>query len=129
MSDSAFRIGAAIREARTQARLTQEALAERCGLSRSMIVAIEAGNKAIRVGALIDCAAALHVDLRSLIGAAGEANACCGDFANCSQACWRRAEGWKDRAAQLQERVHDLQGQLADTAVKLLGVLDGPARA
>jgi putative transcriptional regulator len=61
-------IGLAIRMRRRAARLTQEELAERAGLSRNYICQIEAGRKAPSLSALSTIARALHVRLGELIG-------------------------------------------------------------
>ncbi|MBW1600923.1 helix-turn-helix transcriptional regulator [Streptomyces sp. JJ66] len=60
-------IGDNIRDARLQANLTQERLAERAGLSRGSVIRAELGTRAARVDWLIAIADALHVPLSQLV--------------------------------------------------------------
>lgn len=61
----AARIGAAFAERRIALRLTQQALADLAGVSRSSVQSLERGSGSISFGAVIDIADALglHIDL------------------------------------------------------------------
>jgi transcriptional regulator with XRE-family HTH domain len=60
-------IGTRIRDARTWANLTQEALAERVGLSRYTIYRVELGESVARLDWLIVIADACEADLAELV--------------------------------------------------------------
>ncbi|WP_234431797.1 helix-turn-helix domain-containing protein [Streptomyces sp. NRRL S-241] len=61
-------IGARIRAARTDARLTQEALAEAVGIDSKTVHRIEYGLSDPRLSVLLDLADALGVPLVELVG-------------------------------------------------------------
>lgn len=60
-------VGTHIREARRDARLTQEQLAEASGVDRQAINRIEQGHASPRLDSLIRIAAALDVSLANLV--------------------------------------------------------------
>ena len=60
-------IGELVRSARKRARLTQDELAERAGLTRTSITNVEAGNQQLRVHTLINISDALGVSPMSLL--------------------------------------------------------------
>ncbi|MET7391717.1 helix-turn-helix domain-containing protein [Streptomyces sp. NPDC005529] len=60
-------IGEQIRAIRRAAHITQEALAERCGMDRQAINRIEVGHQAAYVDSLIRIARALDVPLSDLV--------------------------------------------------------------
>lgn len=60
-------LGARIRTARRRASLTQAALAEQVGLSRTSVTNIESGKQMFPVHTLAALAAALHVSMASLL--------------------------------------------------------------
>lgn len=62
-------VGAAIRDHRTKAGLTQGALAERAGLHRTYINQIEQGHKAATVVVLVRVARALDIPTAALLQA------------------------------------------------------------
>lgn len=61
-------IGRRIRDARIDADLTQEQLAERTDLDRRTIINIEMGHFAARIDSLLMIADAVHVPLSRLVG-------------------------------------------------------------
>lgn len=56
-------VGAAIRRARRQARLTQAALGAKTGLRQATISDLERGEGEVRLGTLLDVLAALGLEL------------------------------------------------------------------
>jgi len=64
--DTWLKIGLNILHYRKEQRLTQEQLAEMCGLSRNHIQRIETGAAGCSVDTLIEIAAVLNVDLYKL---------------------------------------------------------------
>lgn len=60
-------IGDQIRAARLHQNLTQEQLAERCGMDRQAIGTIESGEKAAKIDSLIVVAEALQTPLAELM--------------------------------------------------------------
>ena len=65
-------LGSRLREARKKAGLTQAALAQRAGVGRAALVAIEAGNQRMAVHQLVDLAAAVGVDPAMLLPKSGD---------------------------------------------------------
>jgi transcriptional regulator with XRE-family HTH domain len=65
-------IGAAIREARDEAGITQKELADRAGMSRASIANIEAGRQQFPLHVLYRIARALDVDATRLLPAASQ---------------------------------------------------------
>ncbi|BBO82343.1 transcriptional regulator [Desulfosarcina ovata subsp. sediminis] len=61
--DAATLLGSLIREARTERKLTAQELADRAGISRSMLQRIEKGNLKCEIGAVFEVAAVLGVRL------------------------------------------------------------------
>ncbi|BBO89546.1 helix-turn-helix domain-containing protein [Desulfosarcina ovata] len=61
--DAATLLGSLIREARTERKLTAQELADRAGISRSMLQRIEKGNLKCEIGAVFEAAAVLGVRL------------------------------------------------------------------
>jgi transcriptional regulator with XRE-family HTH domain len=62
MTDLRTRFGRLVKAHRVRVRLTQEALAERAGISTDMISKIEGGNSGARFGVIMQIANALEVD-------------------------------------------------------------------
>ena len=60
-------LGHAIRKARQEAKLSQLSVAELLGVARTTLVAIEKGQRSIRVGELTCLAEILHIDPASLL--------------------------------------------------------------
>jgi transcriptional regulator with XRE-family HTH domain len=60
-------IGVRVRNARADAKLTQEQLAERAGVSWRYIHRVEHGTTGSSIGALLRIARALHVSLADLV--------------------------------------------------------------
>ena len=60
---NATQIGAAIRRARRQARLTQAALSAKTGLRKATISELERGEGDVRLSTLLDVFAALELEL------------------------------------------------------------------
>jgi transcriptional regulator with XRE-family HTH domain len=60
-------LGDALRVHRKRAKLTQEALAEKTGLSVVFISLLENGRRTVSVDALLRIARALHVELKDLV--------------------------------------------------------------
>ena len=69
------RVGARVRHARGERRLTMRELAERAGLSLRLIAQLEAGEANIAIGRLAAVAAALGVRLEGLVAEAADAAA------------------------------------------------------
>ena len=67
LSDYRVIVGAAIREERKRARLTQERLAERAGLHPNYLGRIERGEEHVSLNALQRIAKALGVRVRDLV--------------------------------------------------------------
>lgn len=63
-------LGAAIRDARTSAGMTQAQLAKAAGMARSTIIEVEKGHKSLSSDALWNLAAALRTPLSSIIAMA-----------------------------------------------------------
>ena len=61
--EAAALLGALIREARTERRLTAQELAERAGISRGMLQRIEKGNLKCEIGAVFEVAAIVGLKL------------------------------------------------------------------
>lgn len=68
MTDIRVRFGGALRTCRTRQRLTQEQLAERCGLSQKFIGEIERGVANPTIVTVSQIAAALAVEIGELFG-------------------------------------------------------------
>jgi transcriptional regulator with XRE-family HTH domain len=68
MDTAAARFGANLREARTRARLTQEALAFAAGLHRTEISLLELGGREPRLGTIIRLARGLRIEPGELLG-------------------------------------------------------------
>jgi transcriptional regulator with XRE-family HTH domain len=62
-------LGAAFRAARRRAGLTQAELADRAGVSRQWLVAVERGHDRAEIGKILSVAGAVHLELR--VNAAG----------------------------------------------------------
>jgi ribosome-binding protein aMBF1 (putative translation factor) len=63
-------IGAAVREARVQRGLSQQALCESCGLMQRRLSRVELGQREMRVGELITLCAALALSADEVLGLA-----------------------------------------------------------
>ena len=74
MSDIRVQFGRALRGCRTGQRLTQEELAERCGLSQKFIGEIERGLANPTIETVSQIARALAMDISALFAAAGHAH-------------------------------------------------------
>ncbi len=61
--DAAALLGALIREARTERKLTAQELADRAGISRGLLQRIEKGNLKCEIGAVFEAAAIVGVKL------------------------------------------------------------------
>jgi transcriptional regulator with XRE-family HTH domain len=61
--DAALLLGALIREARNEQRLTAKELADRAGISRGLLQRIEKGNLKCEIGAVFEAAAIVGVRL------------------------------------------------------------------
>ncbi|MFH1984110.1 MAG: helix-turn-helix transcriptional regulator [Pseudomonadota bacterium] len=61
--DAAALLGALIREARSERKITAQELAERAGISRGMLQRIEKGNTKCEIGAVFEVAAIVGVRL------------------------------------------------------------------
>lgn len=70
MTDIRARFGNAVRSSRTRQHLTQEELAERCGLSQKFVGEIERGVANPTIETVSQIARALTVDISELFGAA-----------------------------------------------------------
>lgn len=70
VTDIRARFGSAVRTTRTHQHLTQEALAERCGLSQKFIGEIERGVANPTIETVSQIAAALAVEIGELFGTA-----------------------------------------------------------
>ena len=73
MSDIRVQFGNALRGCRTRQRLTQEELAERCGLSQKFIGEIERGLANPTIETVSQIARGLAMDMSALFAAAGPA--------------------------------------------------------
>lgn len=60
-------VGATIRSLRVERGLTQERLAERSGVDRSVLVAVESGRRSLLYERLFDIADALEVPVTDLV--------------------------------------------------------------
>lgn len=60
-------VGATIRRLRVERGLTQERLAERSGVDRSVLVAVESGRRSLLYERLFDIADALEVPVTDLV--------------------------------------------------------------
>ena len=69
MTDIRARFGSAVRTGRTRQHLTQEELAERCGLSQKFIGEVERGVANPTIETVSQIAAALAVGIAELFGA------------------------------------------------------------
>ena len=58
-------LGAHIRDRRSALGLSQQALADRCGVSKRWVVGVEAGKSGAEVGLVLRALAALDVELRA----------------------------------------------------------------
>jgi transcriptional regulator with XRE-family HTH domain len=67
MGSAAARFGANLREARTEAGLTQEALAYAAGLHRTEISLLELGGREPRLGTIVRLARGLGIDAAQLV--------------------------------------------------------------
>lgn len=65
-------VGAAVREHRTRAGLTQEALALESGVTRNMLIHIEHGSRGVSFERIYDLAAVLGVEPGVLMPPAGD---------------------------------------------------------
>lgn len=65
-------LGERIRERRTGLRLSQEALAEKTGISANTVSRIEGGQMSMGIGIFLKLVAALETDANSLLGIAPE---------------------------------------------------------
>lgn len=65
-------VGTAIRRARVEAGLTQEALAIEAELSRNMLIHLEHGTRAVTFDRLFDIAGALNVEVSSFFPVSNE---------------------------------------------------------
>ncbi|WP_193045339.1 helix-turn-helix domain-containing protein [Mycolicibacterium baixiangningiae] len=60
-------VGQNIRRVRTERGLTQERLAEYCGVDRTLLVAVESGRRGLLYERLFDIADALEVSVAELV--------------------------------------------------------------
>ena len=70
MTDIRARFGSAVRNSRTRQHLTQEQLAERCGLSQKFIGEVERGTANPTIETVAQIAQALTIEVVELFGAA-----------------------------------------------------------
>jgi transcriptional regulator with XRE-family HTH domain len=68
MPENIVTIGDAIRRNRQMAKMTQDDLAKRCGLSRNYICQIETGRKSPAFGTLNEIAHAIGVRIELIVG-------------------------------------------------------------
>lgn len=59
-------VGQNIRKARIERELTQERLADECGVDRTLLVAVESGRRSVLYERLFDIADALNVPITEL---------------------------------------------------------------
>lgn len=110
-------LAARVRSARKAARMTQKALADACGLERTSVTNLEAGRQIPKLAALYRMAEALKMRPDELLGNLAGPAVCCGDWASCRQPCVPRANHWQAEAHRMTDRVHQLQGVIAQRAL------------
>jgi transcriptional regulator with XRE-family HTH domain len=86
-------IGRRIRESRSALGLTLDQLAERSGVSRRMIVNVEAGTSNASIATLLRLATALHVSLAELVADAPEGERVVVSEATGREPLWRGSAG------------------------------------
>ena len=86
-------VGRRVRESRSGLGLTLDQLAERSGVSRRMIVNVEAGTSNASIATLLRLATALHVTLAELVAEAPEGERVVVSEATNRQPLWRGAAG------------------------------------
>lgn len=113
-------LAARVRSARKAAHMTQAALAEACGLERTSVTNLEAGRQMPRLDVLYRMAAALKMEPEELLGCTPAARPCCGNWTSCTVPCVPRANHWQAEAYRMTDRVHALQGLIAQRALEEL---------
>lgn len=110
-------LAARVRSARKAARMTQAQLADACGLERTSVTNMEAGRQIPKLPALYRMADALKLQPHELLGNLRGPMVCCNDWNNCRQPCVPRADHWQAEAHRMTDRVHELQGLIAQRAL------------
>lgn len=110
-------LAARVRSARTDARMTQAQLAEACGLERTSVTMLEKGRSLPPLDVLYRMAAALKMEPEELLGCTPAARPCCGNWSSCAVPCVPRANHWQAEAHRMTDRVHELQGLIAQRAL------------
>lgn len=110
-------LAARVRSARKAARMTQATLAEASGLERTSVTNLERGRQIPRLAALYRMAEALKLRPDELLGNLAGPSVCCGDWTSCKQPCVPRASHWQAEAYRMTDRVHQLQGVIAQRAL------------
>lgn len=88
-------------------------------MERTSVVNIEAGRQALSVEALVAAATALKVKPHELLGySTDDVRCCCGNFSNCRLPCTPRADHWQRQAHEFTDRIHELQGHIAQEALQ-----------
>ncbi len=113
-------LAARVRSARTDARMTQATLAEACGLERTSVTMLEKGRSLPPLDVLYRMAAALKMEPEELLGCTPAARPCCGNWSSCTVPCVPRANHWQAEAHRMTDRVHELQGLIAQRALEEL---------
>ena len=111
-------LAARVRSARKAARMTQATLAEACGLERTSVTNLEAGRQMPRLDVLYRMADALKMAPEELLGCTPAARTCCGNWSSCTVPCVPRADHWRAEAYRMTDRVHELQGLIAQRALE-----------
>lgn len=107
-----------VRSARKAARMTQAQLANACGLERTSVTNLEAGRQIPKLPALYRMADALKLRPDELLGNLRGPMVCCNDWDKCRQPCVPRADHWQAAAYRMTDRVHELQGLIAQRALQ-----------
>ena len=100
--------------------MTQAALAEACGLERTSVTNLERGRQIPRLAALYRMADALKLRPDELLGNLSGPAVCCGNWTSCTVPCVPRANHWQAEAYRMTDRVHALQGLIAQRALEEL---------
>jgi transcriptional regulator with XRE-family HTH domain len=100
--------------------MTQATLAEACGLERTSVTNLEAGRQMPRLDVLHRMADVLKMAPDELLGCTPAARPCCGSWSSCAVPCVPRASHWQAEAHRMTDRVHELQGLIAQRALEEL---------
>ncbi len=114
------KLAATVRSARNEARMTQAQLADACGLERTSVTMLEKGRTLPPLDVLYRMAAALKMEPEELLGCTPAARPCCGNWSSCTVPCVPRANHWQAEAHRMTDRVHELQGLIAQRALEEL---------